>query len=343
MVGSSHLDHQVERQVRDVGERVPRVDGERGEDGVDLALEDVDEVVAVVVVERRTSPRGGCPASARAGTMHVQEDVVLAAHQLLDPAPDERELLARAQAVDRAGAHARGHLVLEGGHPDLVELVEQLGEDGEELGPLEQREPVVLGQVEQAGPEIEPRLLPVGEALVPERLDLLVGRRGRPGVVPAPASRRCAGRHLGRFRLGLGRSAPRGWWLGLGLGHVRVVRHAGAARRGMSPSILPPTTTIRPWPSRTRRMLRLPRYHFGPKPKRRTELGPARLRLAAHRRPLRPRRARARIEDPRQHRRLPRRRPRAGPGRPHGQPLAGPQRQRGRSCRWPRCSTASAT
>ena len=80
------------------------------------------------------------------------------------------------QAVDRAGAHAGGDLVLERGHPDLEELVEQLGEDGEELGPLQQRHAVVLGQVEQTGPEVEPRLLPVGEALVSERLDLLVGR-----------------------------------------------------------------------------------------------------------------------------------------------------------------------
>src|ERR1700733_12491866 len=52
----------------------------------------------------------------------------------------------------------------------------------------------------------------------------------------------------------------------------------GAARdvrSGMSPRILPPTTTIRPVPSvahRTRRTP-FPRYVFGPKPKRRTELG----------------------------------------------------------------------
>ena len=37
---------------------------------------------------------------------------------------------------------------------------------------------VVLGQVEQAGAEVEARLLAVGEALVAEGLDLLVGRRG---------------------------------------------------------------------------------------------------------------------------------------------------------------------
>ena len=88
-----------------------------------------------------------------------------------------RQLLARAQAVDRAGAHAGGHLILQCGYPDLVELVEQLGEDGEELRPLEQRLTIVLGQIEQASPEVQAGLLAVGEALVAKGLDLLV-RRG---------------------------------------------------------------------------------------------------------------------------------------------------------------------
>ena len=174
-----HLDHQVEREVRDVGERVAGVDGQRGEHGEDLALEDLDEVRRGRRRRARTSPTKRTPASARPGTMRSKKMWSWRRDQLLDPGPDHRQLLARPQAVDRAGAHAGGDLVLQRGHPDLVELVEQLGEDGEELGPLEQREPVVLGQVEQAGAEVEPRLLPVGEALVAERLDLLVGRRGR--------------------------------------------------------------------------------------------------------------------------------------------------------------------
>src|ERR1700691_6633972 len=46
------------------------------------------------------------------------------------------------------------------------------------------------------------------------------------------------------------------------------------SRAGMSPRILPPTTTIRPVPSVARRTRTpFPRYVFGPKPKRRTELG----------------------------------------------------------------------
>ncbi len=150
-----HLDHEVERQVRDVGERVAGIDGQRREDRVDLALEDLDEVLAVLVVER--GPTGEADAGVgQARHDQVQEDVVLAADELLDAGPDHGELLAGAQAVDRAGAHAGSDLVLERGDPDLVELVEQLGEDGEELGPLQQGDAVVLGQIEQAGAEVEP-------------------------------------------------------------------------------------------------------------------------------------------------------------------------------------------
>src|ERR1700733_9029874 len=193
-----HLDHQVERQVRDVGERVPRVDGQRSEDWIDLTLEDLDEVTAVVVIER--GPVGETDAGLRQGGHdEVQEDVVLAPDELLDSASDHGQLLARPEAVDTARAHAGGDLVFQRRHPYLVELVEQLGEDGEELGPLEQRLPVVLGQVEKARAEIEAGLLPVREALVAERLDLLVRRwRGVPWASCVPGVLRLVGRRARR-------------------------------------------------------------------------------------------------------------------------------------------------
>ena len=129
---------------------MPGVDGQRGEHGVDLALEDLHQVLAVVVIER--GPVREADAGLGEGRHdEVQEEVVLAPHQLLDPAPDHGQLLAGTEPVDAARAHPGGDLVLQGGDPDLVELVEQLREDGDELDPLEQRLPVVLGQVEQAG------------------------------------------------------------------------------------------------------------------------------------------------------------------------------------------------
>ena len=76
-------------------------------------------------------------------------------------------------AVGRGGAEPGGHLVLQAGHPDLEELVEVLAEDGQELGPLEQRHRRVLGQGQDPGVEVEPRQLAVEEPL--RRL----GRRAR--------------------------------------------------------------------------------------------------------------------------------------------------------------------
>ncbi len=53
------------------------------------------------------------------------------------------------------------HLVLEGGHAHLEELVEVRREDGAELGPLEQRHGGVVGQGEHPRVEVEPGELTV--------------------------------------------------------------------------------------------------------------------------------------------------------------------------------------
>ena len=241
--------------------------------------------------------------------------------QLLDPTPDHGQLLAGTEPVDAAGAHPRRDLVLQRRDPDLVELVEQLREDGEELHPLEQRLAVVLGQVEQTGAEVEPRLLAVGEALVPEGLDLLV--RGWDRAFDGGRLRGHRDRHLGLargrgLRLGLLAAGSGSWVRGFSVGRPRR----------MPPSILPLTSTIRPVPSRTRRTP-LPRYVWGPKPKRRTEFGlllfgsllivalyviaelGVKSKIPANIGPF--------LGD----------RLGAGARRPHGEPMAGPRRQRG--------------
>ena len=86
--------------------------------------------------------------------------------------------------VGRAGAEAGRHLVLETGHPDLEELVEALGEDGQELHPLEQGHPVVRRQIQQPGPELEP-----GQLAVDEAWRVLEGRRQVLGTGPGPRCR----------------------------------------------------------------------------------------------------------------------------------------------------------
>ena len=60
--------------------------------------------------------------------------------QLVDPGADGAELLDEVEAVGGGGAEAGGDLLLQARDPHLEELVEVLAEDGEELGPLEQRQ-----------------------------------------------------------------------------------------------------------------------------------------------------------------------------------------------------------
>src|SRR6202044_828822 len=93
---------------------------------------------------------------------------------------------------------------------------------------------VVLGEVQEAGAEVEPRLLPVREALVAERLDLLVRRRSRVlarlgvargvdlwgGGLAVAVTSASAGA-ITVTRTG-GRGLRRGLGFSLGLGHGRM-------------------------------------------------------------------------------------------------------------------------
>ena len=233
--------HQVEAQVGDVGERVALVDGQRREHREDGPGEDLVEVGPVVRVQR--VPVGQQHAGAGQGRLHpVGEDAALAGHQLGHPRGDGRQLLGRAEAVRRPGPQAGRHLVLEARHPDLEELVEPLGEDGQELDPLEQGLPVVAGQVEQAVGELQPRQLAVGEPLGGLGEGDAVRHR-RPGVGPeaelppgaAPSAvvvrpARCTGRAApprgpapGRARWAPSRPCPRGRLDRGRAGHRRLI------------------------------------------------------------------------------------------------------------------------
>ena len=127
------------------------VDGQRGEDGEDLAVEDVVEVGAVVVVEGVPVRHDHAGVGSRAGATCSEKIALCRSTSSVDPVGDGAQLLVRAQPVRRPGPEPGGHLVLEPGHPDLEELVQPLGEDGQELHPLEQGDAIVRGQLEQAG------------------------------------------------------------------------------------------------------------------------------------------------------------------------------------------------
>ena len=118
------------------------------------------------------------PLSARAGHDLVEEQPLLALDQRLDPLAHLDELLAGGAPVGRGHAEPGGHLLLQAGHPHLEELVEVLAEDGEELGPLEERHRLVGRQGQHPLVEVEPGQLPVQVAR-------RVGRRRPAGPRPA--------------------------------------------------------------------------------------------------------------------------------------------------------------
>ena len=181
---------QVQREVRDVGERVAGVDGEGREHREDPLLEGLDEELLVVLVE--VVPAGQADAVGRQGGDDlVEEEPLLALDERLDPLAHLDELLAGRAPVGRGDADPGRHLLLQTGDPDLEELVEVLAEDGQELGPLEERHGLVGRQGEHPLVEVEPGQLAVEVArrlgrVVEETLDL-----ARPPSRPRPRAYRC--------------------------------------------------------------------------------------------------------------------------------------------------------
>ena len=175
------------------GKGWPGSTAKRREHREDPLLERLDEELLVVLVE--VVPAGQADAvGGQGGDDLVEEQPLLAVDQRLDPLAHLDELLAGGAPVGRGDADPGRHLLLQTGHPNLEELVEVLAEDGEELGPLEERHGLVGGQGEHPLVEVEPGQLAVQVArrvgdLVEETLDLAVhdvghglrAYRSRPG------------------------------------------------------------------------------------------------------------------------------------------------------------------
>ena len=101
--------------------------------------------------------------------------------QLAGARPDAVEHLARHEPAGGPDGDAGGDAALEAGDPHHEELVEVAGEDGEELGPLEQRQVGVLGQLEHPLVEGEPGQLAVEEPVLGQReRSRLLGREAAP-------------------------------------------------------------------------------------------------------------------------------------------------------------------
>ena len=188
-VGVVKVHEQAQRQVRDVRERPARADRQRRQHREDVLAE-----VALDLARRGAATprrrRSGCPARASAGLTTSVNCAGVARGRARGPCSAiSSQHLGRGQAVGAARVDPRLDLVVHAGDADHEELVEVRGEDREELQPLDQRQRLVLGQLEHAVVEVEPGQLAVD-------VERGVGELGR-----AP------GRVVGVRRLGV--SAPR--------------------------------------------------------------------------------------------------------------------------------------
>ena len=160
-VANHHGD--VERQVRDVGERVRRVDRERREHREDLVEEHLAERLAILVGElvpaahrdallreRRANPFAPLGPGA-ATSSRARSRISPSCSGGVRPSGESSRMPASACSSSSADA-------------DLEELVEVRREDREELRPFEEPEALVLGEREDAGVEVQPRQVAVQHA-----------------------------------------------------------------------------------------------------------------------------------------------------------------------------------
>ncbi len=203
--GVDQDDGEVEREARDVGERMRGVDRQWGEDREDV----VGEVVAELVLLGRRElvpPDDGDALMVEGRTHLLVEDPGLDVEQLVADPGDVLQDLSGLEPGCRTGRDTGRDAALEAGHADHEELVQVGGEDREVAGPLEQRHVLVGRQLQHALVELQPGHFPVEEAVGRQFRVLLVGRgTGQPdeAAVRAP-QRREGGRGPDRDAVGEG-------------------------------------------------------------------------------------------------------------------------------------------
>ena len=176
-LGVANPHDEVDRQPGDVGERVRRVDRERGQDREDPLVEQDLHPVLLALCE--LVPAQDLDALlGQLGPHLVGEDPGLLGDQLPGAVEDGAVHVTGQHPAHRGHGHAGRDPPLQPRDPDHVELVQVGGEDRQELGPLEQRHPApVLGQVEHPVVEAEPGQLAVEEPVRGEGLRLRQLRR----------------------------------------------------------------------------------------------------------------------------------------------------------------------
>ncbi len=158
----AHDHGEVQRQPRDVGERMGRVDGQGGEHRVDLVPEQRREFGAVLVVE--FGPANQCDAlGGQSWADLVAPALGLPAHEVMGVHQHRVVDLAWEQTAGRSHSDSCGDAALEACHPHHEELVEVGGEDRQELGAFQQRQVLVLGKLQHPLVEREPTQFTIDE------------------------------------------------------------------------------------------------------------------------------------------------------------------------------------
>ena len=154
-------DRDRQREVRDVGERAARADGERGQHREDLLGEEAVDALQLARPSSRCSPPPGCPPRRAPDAARAPTGGCGGAPSSRTLVGDQLDRLGRREAVVAARVDAGVDLVVQAGDAHHVELVEVGGVDREELDPLQQRDALVLGQLEHALVELQPGQLAV--------------------------------------------------------------------------------------------------------------------------------------------------------------------------------------
>ena len=154
-------DRERDAQVRDVGEGMGRVDGQRRQDRIDLLLEVAREVLGVHRGELVLGRDQFHAAPGQGGEHILHQAATMLGHHRPDHQREGAELVLRRQAVRGPLTVVRGELLPEAGHPHLEELVEVGVEDAQKLEALEQGRARVQRLVQHAAIELQPGQLAV--------------------------------------------------------------------------------------------------------------------------------------------------------------------------------------
>ena len=159
-VTAAQLDDEVEAGIGNRGEGVARIDGLRGQDGVDFVPEVAVEELALLFREVRIAHQAYALVVQLRG-QPLAPMLLGAGNQNKHLAPDFGELFGGRHAVRRRGHGPAAVLAIDVRHPDHKEFIEVVVEDGEEFKLLKERETGIRGFVEHFRIEVQPIDFPV--------------------------------------------------------------------------------------------------------------------------------------------------------------------------------------